>query len=370
MVSFELSDEQKLVQETIASFATDQIEPVMRESDESCAVSEGVIAKGWELGLLGGSIPEEYEGFADEEVSTLTGIIALEELAWGDLSTAMYLMAPSVMALSIMDQGTEEQKKQYLPAFTGEDFKAASCALIEPYFNFCPSALKTNATRDGSEYVINGKKCLVTLANESDLMLVFAATASGMGFAGVDAFILPASTQGVTIGEREKNMGIKALPTYPVEFKDCRVAAESRLGGDGGSNYLRLLSRARLALSAMAIGMSRRAMEHSRDYAIQRVAFGEPIGSRQAIAFMVAEMAIEVDAARLLNWEAAWLADQACDFEKDSALAKNYASDMAMMVCDRGVQVMGGHGYVRDNPVELWFRNARGFATFEGMVMV
>jgi alkylation response protein AidB-like acyl-CoA dehydrogenase len=369
MVSFELDDEQKLVQETVSSFAADLMEPAMRESDESGEVPQEVIAKGWELGLLGGCIPEEYEGFG-EELSALTGVIALEELGWGDLSMAMHLMAPSVLAISVLDQGTEDQKKQYLPAFCGEEYKAASSALVEPYYNFCPSVMRAVAERDGDEYVINGKKCLVPLAKESDHMLVFAATNPGMGFSGVDAFIVPVGTKGMEIGDREKNMGIKALATYPVNFKDCRVPLVCRLGGEEGCDFLRLLSRSRLALAALAVGMSRRALEHSRDYATQRIAFGEPIGSRQAIAFMIAEMAIEVDATRLLVWEAAWRCDKDMDFEKEAALAKNYAADMAMMVCDRGVQIMGGHGYIRDNPVELWFRNARGFATFEGMVMV
>lgn len=369
MVSFDLNDEQKMVQETVASFAADLMEPVMRESDEEGKVPEEVIKKGWELGLLGGSIPEEYEGFG-EELSALTGTIALEELGWGDLSMALHLSAPSVLAISVLEQGTEEQKKEYLPSFCGEDFKAAASALVEPFFNFCPSALKATAARDGDEYVLNGSKCLVPLAPESDNVLVFAATKPGMGFSGMDAFIVPATAKGVNVGEREKNMGVKALATYPVTLKDCRVPLLSRLGGSAGCDFMRLLSRSRLALAALAVGMSRRALEHSVDYATQRVAFGEPIASRQAIAFMIAEMAIEVDAARLLNWEAAWRCDKDMDFEKEAALSKNYAADMAMMVCDRGVQIMGGHGYVRDNPVELWFRNARGFAAFEGLAMV
>ncbi|OFW59727.1 MAG: acyl-CoA dehydrogenase [Candidatus Solincola sediminis] len=369
MISFELSDEQKLVKDTVASFAADQIEPIMRESDDSENVRQDIISKGWGLGLLGGSIPEEYEGFG-EEISALTGVIAIEELAWGDLSTALYLTAPAALALSVLDQGNEEQKKEILPAFTGEEYRPASCALVEPYFNFCPSALKAVAVRDGDEYVLNGKKCLVPLAQESESMIIFAATQPGMGFSSVDAFVVPAAGQGVTVSERERNMGIKALPTYQLELKDRRVPAASRLGGESGSDFLRLLSRSRLALAALAVGMSRRCVEYSRDYSIQRVAFGDPIASRQAIAFMVAEMAIEVDAARLLTWEAAWRCDKGMDFEKDAALAKNYAAEMAMMVCDRGVQIMGGHGYINENPVELWFRNARGFATFEGMVMV
>ena len=175
MVSFELDDEQKMVKETVYSFAVDQIEPAMRESDEENAVPEEVITKGWELGLVGGCVPEEYEGFG-EGLSALTGVIALEEMAWGDLSIAMHMMSPSVLAYSVLDQGSEEQKKQFLPAYCEEEFKAASCALIEPYYNFCPSALKTTAERDGEEYVLNGKKSLVPLAQEADTMLLFALT--------------------------------------------------------------------------------------------------------------------------------------------------------------------------------------------------
>ncbi|MFW6113579.1 MAG: acyl-CoA dehydrogenase family protein [Actinomycetota bacterium] len=369
MVSFEMDDEQKMVQETVASFAVDQMEPLMRDSDEDGSVPEGVVKKGWELGLLGGCIPEEYEGFG-EGLSALTGTIALEEMAWGDLSMSLHMMAPSVLAYSVLDQGTEEQKKELLPAYCEEEYVPSSSALIEPYYNFCPSALKTTAERDGEDYVLNGKKCLVSLAAEADKLLVLAATTPGTGFAGVDAFIVPAGTKGMEVGEREKNMGIKALATYPVTFKDCRLPSESRLGGHEGSDFMRLLSRSRLALAAMAVGMSRHALEHSIDYAREREAFGEPIGSRQAIAFMIAEMGIEIDGTRLLTWEAAWKCDKDMDFEKEAALAKGYAVDMAMMVCDRGVQIMGGHGYIRENPVELWFRNARGFATFEGMAMV
>ncbi len=369
MVSFDLSDEQRMVQETVASFARDQIEPLAHESEESGAVPEEVIAKGWELGLLGGCIPEEYDGFG-EGLSALTNVIATEELAAGDLAIAMHLMSPTALAYSVLDQGTEEQKKEFLPSYCGESFKPSSCALIEPKYDFCPSAIATTAEREYGEYVLNGKKCLAILAAESDLLLVFAATASGMGFAGVDGFILPGDTKGMEIGEREKNMGLNALATYPVSFKDCRVPASSRLGGDAGSDFLRLLSRSRLALASLAVGMSKRAVAHSRDYARDRVAFGEPIGSRQAIAFMLAEMAIEVDASRLLTWEAAWRCDRNFDFSKEAAMAKNYAADTAMMVGDRSVQIMGGHGYIRENPVELWFRNSRGLATFDGMIMV
>lgn len=369
MVSFEPSEEQAMVKETIAGFATDQVEPLMRECDESGNVSQDLVKTGWELEIISSSIPEAYGGFG-EAPSALTGAIAYEELAHGDLSTSMHLLAPTAMAYAALLYGTDEQKENLLPAFCSDEFKPASTALIEPRYNFCPSLLQTTATRDGEEYILKGRKCLAPLAAESESLLVFATSDPGAGFAGVDAFVVPRGADGVAVGEREKNMGLKALATYEVALNDARVPLAARLGGGRGIDYLDLLSRSRLALAALAVGMMRRAAEHSRDYAKDRVAFGDPIGSRQAIAFMVAEMFMETDATRMLLWEAAWKCDRGEEYAKDAALAKNYAAEKCMKVCDGAVQVMGGHGYVRDNDPELWFRNARAFSTLEGMVMV
>lgn len=369
MFSFELSEEQVMVRDTIADFAREIMEPQMRECDEQGAVSPEIIKQGWGLEIIPSMLPEEYGGFG-EEPSAMTGAIAAEELAYGDLSTAMHLLSPTTFAYSMLLEGTEEQKKEHLPRLCGEDFPAASAALVEPHYNFCPSTLRTTAVPDGDEYVIEGKKCFVPLAREASLFLVFAATTPGSGFAGVDTFLVPAGTEGLTVSDREKNMGLKALETFELEFKNVRVPRANKLGGERGIDFQKLLGRSRLALAALAIGMAKRATEHSRDYATQRVAFGEPIGSRQAIAFMIAEMAIEVDAARMLVWDAACKCDKGREFAKEAALAKTYADKMVMRVCDNSVQVMGGHGYVRENPPELWFRNARGFCALEGLVML
>lgn len=369
MLSFEPSEEQAMVKETIAGFAADQIEPLMREMDESCEISPDLVKTGWELEIIASSVPEEYGGFG-EGPSALTGAMAYEEMSWGDLSTALHICSPTAMAYTVLLEGTEEQKQQYLPAFVAEEFKAGAVALVEPRFGFDASKLMTTATRDGDEYVIKGRKCLVPLAAESDNLLVFATADPGAGFSGVQAFMVPRGADNVVVDEREKNMGLKALKTYEVEFKDTRVPLAAKIGGREGIDYLNLLSRSRLALAAMAIGMMKRAAEHSRDYAKDRVAFGEPIGSRQAIAFMVGEMFMETDATRMLLWEAAWKADRGEEFAKEASLAKNYAAQKCMQVCDGAVQVMGGHGYVRDNNPELWFRNARAFSTLEGLAMV
>jgi acyl-CoA dehydrogenase len=368
MLSFELSEEQAMVKETIAGFATDQIEPVMREMDESGEMSPDLVKTGWELEIIASCVPEEYGGFG-EGPSALTGVIAYEELAHGDLATALHICAPTALAYTVLLEGTEEQKAALLPSACGEEFKPAATAVLEPRYSFCPSMMATKAVREGDDYLLTGHKCMVPLAAESENTLVFAATDPGAGFAGVDAFVVP-KARDVKVSEREKNMGLKALPTYEVTLNDSKVPNASKVGGSKGVDFLNLLSRSRLALAAMAVGMMRRAAEHSRDYAKDRVAFGEPIGSRQAIAFMVADMFMETDAARMLVWEAAWKCDRGEEFAKDAALAKNYAAEKCMQVCDQSVQVMGGHGYVRDNMPELWFRNARAFSTLEGMVMV
>jgi acyl-CoA dehydrogenase len=369
MLSFELSEEQAMVKETIAGFATDQIEPLMREMDESGDMSPDLVKTGWELEIIASCVPEEYGGFG-ESPPALTGVIAYEELAHGDLATALHICAPTALAYTVLLEGTGEQKTALLPPACGEEYKAAATALIEPRYSFCPSMMATKAVRDGDEYLLTGQKCMVPLAAECENMLVFAATDPGAGFAGVDAFIVPRTAKDVVIGEREKYMGLKSLATYEVAFNGVQVPLASKVGGNEGIDFLNLLSRSRLALAAMAVGMMRRAAEHSRDYAKERVAFGEPIGSRQAIAFMIADMFMETDATRMLVWEAAWKCDRGEEFAKEAALAKNYAAEKCMTVCDGAVQVMGGHGYVRDNMPELWFRNARAFSTLEGMVMV
>ena len=267
--------------------------------------------------------------------------------------------------MPLVEMGTPEQKQKYLPPFCAVAFHTGTAALIEPRFDHDPSALATTATRRNGNYVLNGRKCFVPLASEASPLLVYA---SENGH--TQAFLVDKGAAGLKVCEREKNMGIKALATYELELDNCRISAASRLGGEAGCDFNRLMNRSRVALAAMAVGVAKAAFEYARDYAKTRIAFGEPIASRQAIAFMLAEMAIEMDATRFMNWEAAWKLDRNEDAIKEASLAKIYADDMAVMVTDRAVQILGGHGYIREHPVELWLRNARGFATFDGMAMV
>jgi alkylation response protein AidB-like acyl-CoA dehydrogenase len=366
MVSFELSDEQKMIRDTVAAFANDEIRPAARPADESGTIPAELIAKSWELGLVRGAIPETFGGYGDTR-SAVTGAILAEELAFGDLSIAIHALAPRLIAYPVMEMGTDEQRARILKGFGTDEFAAGSAALMEPRFDFDAAALATVARPDGGDYVIDGAKCSVPLA---ETILVYAASNREAGFGGVDAFVLPRNAAGLTLSQREQNMGLKGLATHELTLKDCRVGGEARLGGDKGINFTRLLSESRVALAAMAVGVARSAFEYARVYAKERKAFGVPIGTKQAVAFMLAEMAIEIDATRLLVWEAASRLDKGDDALKESYQARNYAAQSSLAVTDNAVQVLGGHGYIREHPVEMWLRNSRGFAVFDGLATV
>ena len=364
MISFSPTEEQQMIVSMAKQFANDEMRKIYRQCDENGVIPEDVIDSAWKMGLTSGGIPESYGGPGGER-SAITGALIAEELAWGDLSMTMHILSPALFAYPVLEMGTEAQRKKYLPLFCHDKCKAATAALIEPRFGFDPYSLSTTARFDGNRYVLNGEKCYVPLAAEADSLLVYASQS-----ASSQAFIVEKGTKGLEIGEREKNMGIKALATYEVTLKDCRIPNDNRLGGENGCDFSRIMNCSRVALSAMAVGVAKAAMEYSRDYAKERVAFGEPVASRQAIAFMLAEMAIEIDATRLMTWEAAWKLDRKEEATKEASLVKAYADDMVLMITDRAVQILGGHGYVREHPVELWLRNGRGFAIFDGMAIV
>jgi acyl-CoA dehydrogenase len=364
MISFSPSEDQQMIVNMVKQFATDEMRKIYRRCDEDGEIPAQIIDKAWGMGFISSAIPEKYGG-AGEEHSTLTASLLAEELAWGDLSMTMHILSPSLFVMPVLMMGSEEQKVKYLPAFCGNKFHSATAALIESHFNFDANTLTTTAERKNGHYVLNGSKCFVPLAADASNILIYAADGGR-----TQGFIVDKGTAGLKINEREKNMGIKALATYELTLQNCRVPKENKLGGDKGCDFSVLLNCSRVALSAMAVGVARAAFEYSRDYAKTRIAFGEPIASRQAIAFMLAEMAIEIDATRLMAWEAAWMLDKKKDATKEASLLKNYADNMVMVVTDRAVQILGGHGYIREHPVELWFRNGRGFTTFDGMAIV
>lgn len=364
MVSFQPSEDQQLIRDTVAAFAHEQIRPHARDADEHGAIPPDIVAQGWELGLVQSAIPEGQGGHGDPR-SAVTGALIAEELAWGDLSIALHLLAPRLVVWPLLILGSPEQQARVLGTYAGSRFRAGTAAVMEPRYDFDLTDLATTATRDDGHYVLQGTKCYVPLADEAAHFVVLART----GEDGVGAFLVDRDTPGLVVGPRERHMGIKALATHTVTLDGCRIPAAQRLGGDGADARV-LADHWRVGLAAMAVGVARAAFEYARDYARERHAFGMAIARKQAIAFMLAEMAIEIDAARLLTWEAAWRLDRGLDATREAYLAKHYAAAMALKVTDNAVQILGGHGYIRDHPVEMWLRNGRGFSTFEGLVML
>ncbi len=362
MYSFDMTSEQKMLVDTVHRYAEKQLRPLLREAEENKDAPKDAIQRGWELGLLPGSIEDQYGGFG--EYSAITSALYLEELAWGDVGLSLHLLTPNLFALPISLFGSKKQKETYLPAFCDEDFPKATAAIIEPVYQFDPAELATTAEKDGNEYVINGKKTFVPLAKDAELFLVYA-NEKGT----TQAFIVPADAPGVKVEDRVTMMGAHALAVYNMSFENVRVPKANRLGGLKGIRVNRLLTVSRISLAAMAVGQAKAAYEYALNYAKERVAFGEPIAHRQSIAFMLAEMAIEIESTRLMVWEAAYKFDHREDATRAAYLAKQYADKMVLDVTDGAVQVLGGHGYIREHPVELWLRNGRGFVTWDGLAM-
>src|SRR5712692_2803333 len=241
MIDFELSEEQQMIRDSVGAFAREEIRPAARPADETGAIPAALIGKAWQLGLVSGPVPEKLGGGGDTR-SAVTGAIVAEELGFGDMSIAIHVLAPRLLAFPIIEMGTDDQRAKYLKQFTGAGFVAATAAVMEPRYDFDLTAMQVTAKPDGSGFILNGAKCNVPLAAESENILVYAATDASKGFAGVDAFILSRNQSGLTISEREKNMGLKALATYEVTLTDCRVEADARVGGDQGIDFSRLMS--------------------------------------------------------------------------------------------------------------------------------
>jgi alkylation response protein AidB-like acyl-CoA dehydrogenase len=272
------------------------------------------------------------------------------------------------VTVPILEFGSMALKQAILPRFCGDRFEAASAAVMEPRMDFDALTPATLLKRDGDDYTLSGEKCLVPLGSDARHFIVIARLANGAGASYPHALFIDRETPGLTIGERERNMGLKALLTTRVTFDGCKIPREHLLDG-GAESVSRISNLCRVALASMAVGVARAAYDYAREYAKDRRAFGQAIAQKQAIAFMLAEMAMEVDAMRLLVWEAAWKLDRREDATREAHLAKRYASDMALKITDNAVQVLGGHGYIRDHLVELFLRNARGFAMLEGLAI-
>lgn len=362
MYSFDMTAEQKMLVETVHRFAAKEMRTQFRAAEEEHSLPAKLMQTGWELGLLPGNIAPEYGGFGD--YSALTSTLYLEELGWGDVATTLQLLTPNLFALPISLWGTEEQKRTYLGQFCDEQMTKATAALIEPVYQFDPAELATTAVKEGEQYVLNGQKTYVPLAASGDYFLIYAQENNL-----TQAFIVPAATAGLQVDERVELMGVKALDLHALTLNNVCIPTANRLGGKKGIRLSRLLTVSRIGLAALAVGQARAAYEYALAYAKERTAFGEPIAHRQSIAFLLANMRIEIEGARLMAQEAAYKYDRREDATKAAVLAKQYADKMVLEVTDSAVQVLGGHGYVRDHPVELWLRNGRGFAMWDGLLV-
>ena len=365
MYSFDPSEEQQMLVEAVGKYAANDLRTAAREAEEGGELSGKLVGKGWELGLLQASIPETYGGFGER--SAVTSALALEEMAFGDLAGTFAVMAPALFAIPVLLSGSEEQKLAYLPKVIEAEWSPYTAALIEYALDFDPLALKTTAVRKGEEYILNGEKAFVPFAQAAEAMLVYA-NLEGQ----TQGFIVEGGAAGLIVSdEREKLMSLNALPLYRVKLENVKIPASMRLGGASGHDFEPILAGMRVACAAAAVGVANAAFEYARNYAREREAFGVKIAQKQAIAFMLAEMRTEIEASRLLTWEAAWKLDQGKqDAMIEAYLASTSAADMAMMVTDRAVQILGGHGYIREHPVEMWMRNGRGFAMFTGLAIV
>ncbi len=365
MYSFEPNEEQQMLMDAVGKYAENDLRPAAHDAEESRELPKKLISKGWELGLLQASVPESYGGFGER--SAVTGALAVEEMAFGDLAGALAVMTPSLFATPILLGGSEEQKMEYLPKIIEGNWSPYTAALIEYSFDFDANDLRTTAKSAGGDTILNGEKAFVPFAKDAEAMIVYASLDGN-----TQGFIVPKNTSGLTIlDEREKLMGINALPLYRVKLDDVKIPVSNRLGGASGHNFELVLASMRIASASAAVGVAKASFEYAKNYAKEREAFGVKIAQKQAIAFMLAEMATEIEAMRLLTWEAAWKLDnQKEDAYTEAYLAFTGAADMAMTVTDRGVQILGGHGYIREHPVEMFMRNGRGFAMLVGLAIV
>lgn len=357
-MDFELTEEQRMIRDSIREFAQAEIAPRAHDIDESGEFPHDIFEQMGELGLMGLPFPEQYGGAGAD---TISYALAVEELSAASGSVGLtYAAHVSLGSAPIYMFGTEKQKETYLvPLATGQGLGAFG--LTEPHSGSDAAALKTTAVRDGDEWVLNGQKMWITSGAVARSIVVAAKTDPEAGVHGVANFIVPAGTPGFIPGKDEPKMGLRGSVTNQLFFEDCRVPAENLLGreGEGFKQFMLTLDGGRISIAAMALGLGRAALEKALEYAQERQAFGKAIAQFQAIQWKLADMATELEAARLLIYQAARLKDEGKGFTKEAAMAKLYASEAADRACWQAIQIHGGMGYSREVPVERFYRDNR-----------
>ena len=366
-MDFELSAEQKQFRDFVHNFVAREVKPYAQEVDEKAEFNWEAVRKMGPVGLLGLEVPEAYGG---ADLDAISAAIAIEELGWGCGSTALAISAHNGLALGpIVRYGTKAQKQKWVqPLATGEG-QLACLALTEPGAGSdLQGGVRTRAERDGDEWVLNGNKMWMTNASISDVMVILCRTDPDGGSRSLSQIIVPSDAPGITIGPAEKKMGLKGSPTHAVNFDNVRVPAENLLGeeGRGLQQTLATLDSGRVGIGALAVGLAQAAYEEAVVYAQERETFGQPIANYQAIQWMLADAATEIQAARLMVYWAAWFKQQGRRYTKEAAMAKLFATEVSERVCRNAIQVHGGYGYSREFPVERHLRDVRVTQIYEG----
>jgi acyl-CoA dehydrogenase len=360
LIGFTLTDEQRELQQLAHGFAARELRPVAAEWDEREDLPPGLLGKAARAGLTSFAIPAEYGGVG---VGAVTSALIAEELSWGCAGLAATITATMFPVRPLLRFGTDEQKRRYLPWLAAEEGTLAAFATTEPGGGSDVAAMRTTARRDGDAYVLDGEKCYVTNGGIADVTLVFAKLDGA-----ITAFLLERGDPGLSPGRKERKLGLRASHTGSLVLEGARIPADRLLGEPGGGFEVAMdfFELSRVQVGAAAVGVARAAFEAATEYARERTAFGKPLLARQGVSFKLAEMAMEIEAARLLVWRAADAVDRGADAGLYGSYAKAYAADTAMRVATDAVQVLGGAGVMRDHPVEKWLRDAKVFQIVEG----
>jgi len=364
-MAYQLTEEQKMIQTMVREFAREVLLPTASERDRTKEFPKEPLKQMGELGLMGMNVPPEYNGAGVDNVSYS---VALQEIAYACASTAVIMSVHNSVACgSIYLFGSEYLKETYLkPLAAGE--KIGSFALTEPSAGSDPVSQKATAVRDGDSYVINGTKTLITTGKNSDLTVVTAYTNKAKKHRGISAFIVEKGTSGFYVGKEEEKMGLCASDTVELIFEDCRIPAENLVGqeGDGFMIAMASLDGGRIGIASQSVGLAQACLDAAVSYARERVQFNRPISQFQGIRWMIADMATQIEAARLMTFNAAAMRDRGEDFSAAASMAKLFASEMANKVAYQALQIHGGYGYIKEFPVERYYRDARVFTIYEG----
>lgn len=364
-MEFDLTEEQKMLQSTLREFAATELEPVASRIDKTGEFPAAEVRKMVGLGLFGLTIPEKYGGSGRGKTDLC---IAVEELARASAAIDNYLrVSLSLAIVPVIEYGTEAQQRKYLPPHARGE-KMACFALTEAGAGSDPSAMQTTAVRRKGGYIINGNKLFISIGDKAEIVVVFATVDKSLKQRGITAFVMDKDTPGLSVGKHEDKLGLHGFSSTELIFQDCFVPEANRLGEEGQGLKIALdaLDTSRITVGAEAVGISRAAYEAALKYAKERWQFGEPIAHFQAIQWMLADMATQIDAARLLTYRAACLADRGKPFVKEAAMAKVFASEISSFVTNKALQIHGGYGYTTDYPLERYFRDAKITEIYEG----